>query len=129
MSQNFRLKITHGLSTYFLVRVDKKVRLFSRSGRPLAMNTLTSDRAAELEFEMEDAVGAVDAAMTVQRLLPNAEVEIYNTSGRFAHPMSRVRSYDRALTKLGLAPNGTDYEAVIELLNGGAYVAPTEEGR
>lgn len=129
MSQNFRLKVTYGPSTYFLVRADKKVDLFSTSGRSHALNTLINDRAAELHFEMEDAVGAVDAAMTVQRLLPNAEVEIYNTSGRFAHPMSRVRSYDRALTKLGLAPNGTDYEAVIELLNGGAYVAPTAEGR
>lgn len=129
MTQNFRLKVTRGSNTYFLVRVEKKIFLLGRGGVLQNMNVLTNDRAAELQFEMEDAVGAADAAMTVQRLLPNTQVEIYNTSRRFAHPMSSIRSYDRALTKLGLAPNGTDYEAVIELLNGGAYAAPTEEGR
>jgi hypothetical protein len=44
-------------------------------------------------------------------------------------PIQLARRYDDALSALEIPPNGDDYNAIMALLNGGAYEAPTAGGR
>ncbi|PZR35790.1 hypothetical protein [Caulobacter segnis] len=43
--------------------------------------------------------------------------------------MTLVSRYNAALNEQEIAPNGDDYNALLEMLEGGAYRAPVAEGR
>jgi hypothetical protein len=58
-----------------------------------------------------------DEGVTVIAALPDNEAQ------------ANVAKYDAELNRLEIAPNGDDYNAIVGLMNGAAYVAPKETGR
>lgn len=44
-------------------------------------------------------------------------------------PAEKIAAYNDSLNAQGIAPNGDDYNALLDLLNGGTLTLPTENGR
>jgi hypothetical protein len=67
-SRPYRLRITeHGASVSYIVRRPSgEVRYLSRSEMPLALSNLVQGEAAELRFQLEDALDGSAAARAVR---------------------------------------------------------------